>query len=133
MTPKELAAELRKIDSSSTPGPWDYDSVSGEPSNYLCGSGPGDDDVCPDICMTEDRHFHDVSLLLSLRNNLPTILAALEVDEPWVSVEERLPEAEGRFLIDNSGGQVFIDNFDGNKFRLHANHWKPLPKPPEGE
>lgn len=64
----------------------------------------------------------------------------------WISVSERLPEEDGRYLVvveSHKGGTVTdIDRFDTdnqkwvffNKNTLpKVVYWQPLPKPPEGE
>jgi hypothetical protein len=48
----------------------------------------------------------------------------------WVSVEERLPDIESRYLILDDDGDVSIDMFINGKFEDYVTHWMPLPKPP---
>lgn len=69
-----------------------------------------------------------------------TIITALQAYQPWVSVEDRLPErgkhvllcfevisSGDRYVCDNWGdySSIFIGDF--------VTHWKPLPEPPKGE
>ena len=65
----------------------------------------------------------------------------------WISVEERLPEKEGKYLICTDRGYVtfgFFGNYDGNgNLTILRNnprfdyrnviYWMPLPEPPKGE
>lgn len=78
------------------------------------------------------------------------ILAALETYEPWVSVEERRPESGSSVLASVKGKMVVYafyseKTYEGREWREwfvddrsspeddEVTHWKPLPKPPEGE
>lgn len=57
--------------------------------------------------------------------------------QEWISVEERLPDRQGYFLITDEAGGVmvalwmkqlgWISNFSANKIT----HWMPLPEPPK--
>lgn len=58
----------------------------------------------------------------------------------WISVEERLPETEGKYLVCTANGMVYIEWFiddycDGHPSWGHyaVTHWMPLPEPPKGE
>lgn len=84
------------------------------------------------------------------------ILSALQAYEPWVSVENRLPEIpDGRYgvtcnvMVDNcSSTKVMSLLYEKDKVRgktvcrwkwygkispWNVTHWKPLPEPPKGE
>ena len=56
----------------------------------------------------------------------------------WVSVDDRLPEDSGRYLIVTKDSEVAIDTFlkSDAQFALQnmhkATHWQPLPEPPKG-
>ena len=55
----------------------------------------------------------------------------------WISVDERLPDRQGYFLITDEAGGVMValwmkqfgwlSNFSANKIT----HWMPLPEPPK--
>ena len=77
--------------------------------------------------------------------DLTSIIAANQDNNKWVSVEERLPEYEGLYLIFNEEGQdtlYFIkDGVFANKFTYlteeygdtrfkYITHWQPLPPNP---
>ena len=58
----------------------------------------------------------------------------------WISVDERLPETEGKYLVCTTNGNIgvgsFIDYY-GKGTRLcfdcwAVTHWMPLPEPPKG-
>lgn len=79
MTPSELAAELRRLEAGATPGPWEIGLDQHEQSNLY---GPVGEwlALLPHQCvgalqMIAQTH---AELIVALRNNLPTILAALE-------------------------------------------------------
>jgi hypothetical protein len=54
----------------------------------------------------------------------------------WISVSDRLPDADGRYLIVSHGGNIvtrmFYTHHDKSFFnRVVATHWMPLPLPPK--
>ena len=59
----------------------------------------------------------------------------------WISVKERLPEQEGRYLIlyrhkDFGPLKVFISDYVEGKWntvleRIEITHWMPFPEPPK--
>ena len=57
----------------------------------------------------------------------------------WVSVEDRLPEREGIYLIYTISGHIRLGEFrpyfmgDEPQFDPYTTHWMPLPEPPKGE
>lgn len=57
----------------------------------------------------------------------------------WVSVEDRLPEREGIYLIYTIRGHIRLGEFhpyfmgDEPQFDPYTTHWMPLPEPPEKE
>lgn len=61
--------------------------------------------------------------------------------QEWISVDDRLPETEGKYLVCtanvNIGVGNFIDYYGTGKricFDTWAiSHWMPLPEPPKGE
>ena len=66
--------------------------------------------------------------------------------QEWVSVDDRLPEENGRYLTVNKtwdykicvfdlwfdGGFWYIDEED-DLFNFEVTHWMPMPQPPKGE
>ena len=57
----------------------------------------------------------------------------------WISVEERLPEREGKYLVFTIKGEIKIEpyctvaiNYEP-QFNYWVTHWMPLPEPPKGE
>ena len=59
--------------------------------------------------------------------------------QEWISVEERLPETEGKYLVCTANGNIGVGNFIdyyGTGKRLcfdtwAVTHWMPLPEPPK--
>ena len=58
----------------------------------------------------------------------------------WISVEERLPEQYGLFLIADDKGNMEVASwtkqfgwFSGGNRVKRVTHWMPLPEPPKGE
>ena len=106
-------------------------------------------------CGQEDERDRTVLNLAEIsekyaRKNLETLqkihekVTAEEAEPKWISVEERLPEKEGRYLcvvrIGKSGAvYVRVMNGDSYGFSLDhiydddVTHWMPLPEPPKGE
>ncbi len=106
MTPKELAEKLRELTKCGPDHDGDYSGI---------------EDTINELT------FH----------NLHTILAALEAYEPWVSVTEALPEGDEIVLVATKSRflAVRLVQIAGYGLWSHPDmtHWKPLPKPPEGE
>ena len=66
--------------------------------------------------------------------------------QEWISVEDRLPEKNGRYLTANKRWDDRISVFDlwfdsgfwytdgeDDVFDFEVTHWMPMPKPPKGE
>ncbi len=49
---------------------------------------------------------------------------------PWISVKDRLPEKDGRYLVieDHHSRWIGIDKFQDGKFTMKVTHWMTLPK-----
>lgn len=70
------------------------------------------------------------------------LIERLEAQQPkWISVEERLPEEAGKYIVCTRKKAVYCTAFrffhgkgyfatDSN---THITHWMPLPEPPKGE
>lgn len=64
----------------------------------------------------------------------------LEAQVPrWISVEERLPEDSGKYIVCTTKGSVYCTRFKahsrGGNFQTdintHITHWMPMPEPPK--
>lgn len=63
--------------------------------------------------------------------------------DEWISVKDRLPDAEGRYIVYATISKAYnviyygCLNWTGNawdcSFGANITHWMPLPEPPEGE
>lgn len=60
--------------------------------------------------------------------------------QDWISVEDRLPDVEGKYLVCIANGRVHIDYFIDDYCNGHpafgryaVTHWMPFPEPPKGE
>ena len=56
--------------------------------------------------------------------------------QEWISVDERLPQTDEKYLVYTSGGRIYtsyyyITNTYGFEFR-DVSHWMPLPEDPKG-
>jgi hypothetical protein len=59
----------------------------------------------------------------------------------WISVADRLPDNEGKYLVCTANGNIgvgnFIDYYGAGKLLCFdtwaVTHWMPLPEPPKGE
>ena len=64
----------------------------------------------------------------------------------WISVDERLPEKDGKYLVYDLGqhrgvsaAEIRITHFKrGDRYhdymwKNHFSHWMPLPEPPKGD
>ena len=57
----------------------------------------------------------------------------------WISVEDRLPEKDGKYIVCTARGSVYCTRFKaygkiGNfqtDINTHITHWMPLPEPPK--
>lgn len=79
---------------------------------------------------------------------LLTAIDALEQNNGWISVKDRLPDDKKQYLICGLHGRIDIAYYQpmGDKFSNHepfwqgstrrftiVTHWRPLPEPPESE
>lgn len=97
---------------------------------------------CGDYDCHDSESFDKQAVRMAIRS-APTITPQNE----WVSVDERLPETAGEYLVvyhpchwDNVSAKVCvgIDSFRGKtawakKKYQRVTHWMPLPAPPEKE
>lgn len=104
------------------------------PEDFLCQC-----DVDRVSLMAADALENQEAHIAALRREIEQLRARLP---RWVSVEERLPEKEGRYLcvkrIGKSGGvYMTLMNGDSDGFSLEhiysddVTHWMPLPEPPK--
>lgn len=55
----------------------------------------------------------------------------------WISVDDRLPNVAGWYIVFYNGSKMQVAFFNGKKFPFDnhyhkVTHWRPLPEPPEG-
>lgn len=66
-------------------------------------------------------------------------VAQIEAAQPrWISVEERLPEENGKYIVCTAKGSVYCTKFSidvrgsfHTDMYTHVTHWMPLPEPPK--
>ena len=67
-------------------------------------------------------------------------LAGVETAQPkWISVEDRLPEKDGKYIVCTAKGSVYCTRFKAygksgsfqTDINTHITHWMSLPEPPE--
>ena len=76
--------------------------------------------------------------------NAPTVAKGTNVlSNGWISVKDRLPEKNGRYLVceygeaysaeyeKNRPDSEWTDDYEG--YFMKVSHWMPLPEPPEEE
>lgn len=63
----------------------------------------------------------------------------LKKQSGWISVDERLPEREGTYLVYTYKGAIKFGDFrcyyaknDNPQFDYYVTHWMPLPEAPKG-
>lgn len=71
--------------------------------------------------------------------------ATKKVGHKWISVEERLPEATGKYIVCTEKKSVYCakfykyiserhpEGYFGTDSYTHITHWMPMPEPPEVE
>jgi hypothetical protein len=66
---------------------------------------------------------------------LKDLVSLLNTHQPgWVSVEDRNPDKDGKYIVMVNGGLIEMDRFykDWARYGGFVTHWMPLPpKPPE--
>ena len=72
-------------------------------------------------------------------HNAPTIDAVPVMHDKWISIKDRLPQADGSYLICTNRGAVCTSHYytGANYFSApsgkNAIYWMPLPEPPKEE
>ena len=94
------------------------------------------DDNCHKAIMEDakNRLMDYVAEIDGLKKNVEKLkkdLAEREAARGWISLEERLPKEGQRCFIDVDG-ELWISVFNKGTFEnKDANHWMPVPEPPE--
>lgn len=95
-------------------------------------------DECDDCGYNELGEFCDELLKRDAAERLEELDAELEKrtinDRPyeWISVEDRLPEKDGYYLVANDDDRAHFTTFAaGNFISCGVTHWMPLPEPPK--
>lgn len=93
------------------------------------------------------NHFNACSKWTDFPNQCGVpVCARFEEKSAWISVDERLPEKDGKYLVYDLGQhrgvsteEIRITHFkSGDRYHDYMwkncfSHWMPLPEPPKGE
>lgn len=87
--------------------------------------------MMPDEIVKMGMAYED-SKRYSGRLELKLNAAAKQIPK-WIPVAERLPEAEGRYIVRTGNGSVTTVRFypENGRFQRIFTHWMPLPEPPK--
>lgn len=98
---------------------------------------------CSRCFCDECAYFNAIECQTDLKRDCADLIKHLEAKQPkWISVKDRLPEAEGMYIvyIPLTGGTIVAaDYLDGHwidwevDLTERVTHWMPLPEPPEEE
>ena len=82
----------------------------------------------------------DLAFIAAAHEDVPYLIACVRgLDNPWISVEEGLPESYVAVLVSCDNARVYQGWYDGRKDRWYiaghmssvpVTHWMPVPKPP---
>ena len=103
---------------------------------------------CLDQCPYGDKRDTKYSCETELLADALAYIQYLEAQIPkWISVEERLPEKQGDYVVLYSFGETNVQRFAGvmhfiryderphfendGLYGLHVTHWMSLPEPPK--
>lgn len=100
------------------------------------------EEMAKDLQKSEHWYFNDHSIDFELdRKKTAENLynAGYRKQSGWISVEERLPEREGTYLVYTYKGAIKFGDFrcyyaknDNPQFDYYVTHWMPLPEAPKG-
>ena len=79
------------------------------------------------------------ALAIAWRENITKAIEELSKQSEWISVDDRMPNREGTYLVYTWKGHILMcncfDYFLNGKLRFDnytVTHWMPLPEPPKG-
>jgi hypothetical protein len=65
-------------------------------------------------------------------------LPAVDAEPEWISVADRLPKKDGKYIVCTAKGSVYCTKFSirynpifHTDMNTHITHWMPLPEPPK--
>lgn len=87
------------------------------------------EEISENWCSLNDENME---LLRKYRDDITELKQQLsEQQNRWISVEDRLPEKAGRYLV-STQRMVYVMHFEAEKFIFSdITHWMPLPEPPK--
>jgi hypothetical protein len=95
-----------------------------------------------DFCATDMRAAFDrlkrtaEQSTMSMKEALNSLYGRPEKETGWISVEDRLPETKGQYLVCNMSDCIYDVSYnpnfenDAEFFRRRIKYWMPLPEPP---
>ena len=89
-------------------------------------------------------HYCGDGCMDSMNRDALALIQQLEEQVPkWISVEERLPEVDGKYIVCTAKRSVYFTRFYAQgkggtgtfqtDIYTHITHWMPLPEPPKEE
>ena len=100
------------------------------------------EEMAKDLRKSEHWEFNDTSVDFELdhRKTAKNLYnEGYRKQSEWISVEERLPDREGTYLVYTYKGAIKFGDFrcyyasgDEPQFDYYVTHWMPLPEAPKG-
>lgn len=112
-------------------------SHEGHGEEIICGHCPYDSNSCAVLICTRRLSADALAYIQQLETENHQLLK--DRSPRWISVEERLPEDTGKYIVCTTKGSVYCTRFIVHSWRrdfqtdinTHITHWMPMPEPPK--